>query len=133
MIFADKMQQLPLCTPKIAQEIVSDIVVLLPDHSQTGARVLGDSHSLIDPALLPDRDHLAPLYRQQRLTVPPASIEEHYSDWTRLTRELSRNGGAAPITIELNVLRQLAEAIRGANGAITVGVEDVRALPLRDE
>jgi uncharacterized 2Fe-2S/4Fe-4S cluster protein (DUF4445 family) len=105
-------------------KVVSDIVVCLPDRSQTGARVLGDSHSLIDPALLPDRDHLAPLYRQQRLTVPPASIEEHYSDWTRLTRELSRNGGAAPITSELSVLRQLAEAVRAANGDVTVGVEE---------
>jgi len=105
-------------------KVVSDIVVRLPDRSQTGARVLGDSHSLIDPALLPDRDHLAPLYRQQRLTVPPASIEEHYSDWTRLARELSRNGGAAPISSELGVLRQLAEAVRGAKGAITVGVEE---------
>ena len=105
-------------------KVVSDIVVHLPDRSQAGARVLGDSHSLIDPALLPDREHLAPLYRRQRLTVPPASIEEHYSDWTRLTRELSRNGGAAPITSELGVLRQLAEAVRAANGAITVGVEE---------
>jgi hypothetical protein len=41
-------------------------VVRLPDRSQTGARVLGDSHSLIDPGLLPDRDHLAPLYRRQQ-------------------------------------------------------------------
>jgi uncharacterized 2Fe-2S/4Fe-4S cluster protein (DUF4445 family) len=113
-------------TPALAcqTKVVSDIVVHLPDRSQTGARVLGDSHSLIDPRRLPDRDHLAPLYRQQRLTVPPASIEEHYSDWTRLTRELSRNGGAAPITSELSVLRQLAEAVRAPNGDITVGVEE---------
>ncbi len=57
--------------------------------------MLGDSHSLIDPALLPDRDHLSPLYRHLRLTVPPASIEEHYSDWTRLIREMSRNGNGS--------------------------------------
>ena len=78
--------------------------------------MLGDSHSLIDPGLLPDREHLTPLYRQRRLTVPPASIEEHYSDWTRLTRELNRGNGGLPVASELAVLRQLAEAVRAANG-----------------
>jgi uncharacterized 2Fe-2S/4Fe-4S cluster protein (DUF4445 family) len=114
-------------------KVTSDIVVRLPDRSQTGARVLGDSHSLIDPGLLPDRDHLAPLYRYQHLTVPPASIEEHYSDWTRLTRELSRQGGAAPIMTELTVLRQLAEAVRASDGNITVATEESAAgLRVRD-
>ena len=108
-------------------------MVRLPDRSQTGARVLGDSHSLIDPGLLPDRDHLAPLYRYQQLTVPPASIEEHYSDWTRLTRELSRQGGAAPIMCELEVLRQLAEAVRASDGKITVATEEsASGLRVRD-
>lgn len=105
-------------------KITSDIVVRLPNRSQAGARVLGDSHSLIDSGLLPARDQLTPLYRLQRLTVPPASIEEHYSDWTRLTRELSRGGGPLPIASELPVLRQLAEAIREDAGRITVGTEE---------
>ena len=104
--------------------VTSDIVVRLPDRSQTAARALGDSHALIDAGLLPDRDHLTPLYRDLRITVPPASIEEHYSDWTRLTRELSRNSGAVPTTTQLSVLRQLAEAVRAADGNITVGVEE---------
>jgi uncharacterized 2Fe-2S/4Fe-4S cluster protein (DUF4445 family) len=104
--------------------VTSDIVVRLPDRSQTAARALGDSHALIDPRLLPDRDHLTPLYRDLRITVPPASIEEHYSDWTRLTRELSRNSGAVPIASQLPVLRQLAEAVRAADGNVTVGVEE---------
>ncbi len=105
-------------------KITSDIEVRLPDRSQTGALVLGDSHALIEPGLLPDREHLTPLYRQVRLMVPPASIEEHYSDWTRLTRELSRDGAPSPITSGITVLRQLAEAVRAANGEITVGAEE---------
>jgi uncharacterized 2Fe-2S/4Fe-4S cluster protein (DUF4445 family) len=104
--------------------VTSDLVVRLPDRSQTAARVLGDSHALIDPGLLPGRDHLTPLYRDRRITVPPASIEEHYSDWTRLTRELNFNSGTVPITSQLPVLRQLAEAVRAADGNITVGVEE---------
>jgi uncharacterized 2Fe-2S/4Fe-4S cluster protein (DUF4445 family) len=102
----------------------SDMVVRLPDRSQTAAHVLGDSHALIDPGLLPVRDCLSPLYRDLRITVPPASIEEHYSDWTRLTRELSRSGGAVPITCRLPELRQLAGTLRAAGGNVTVGVEE---------
>lgn len=119
-------------TPVLACQtrVVSDIVVRLPERSQAGARVLGDSHSLIDPSLLPDPGHLTPLYRQRRLTVPPASIEEHYSDWTRLTREMNRGNGGLPVAGELPVLRQMAEAVRIANGKVTIGVEE-SALGLR--
>jgi uncharacterized 2Fe-2S/4Fe-4S cluster protein (DUF4445 family) len=114
-------------------KIISDMEVRLPDRSQTGGLVLGDSHSLIEPGLLPDREHLTPLYRQQRLVVPPASIEEHYSDWTRLTRELSRHGVASAISSGIGVLRQLAEAVRAADGEVTVGVEEsASGLRVRD-
>ncbi len=111
-------------------KVISDIVVQLPDRSEQDARVLGDSHTLIDPGLLPDASHLTPLYRRRRIKVPPASIEEHYSDWTRLTRELNRGNGGLPVTSELTVLRQLAEKIRESDGALTVDVEE-SALGLR--
>jgi uncharacterized 2Fe-2S/4Fe-4S cluster protein (DUF4445 family) len=113
--------------------VTSDMVVRILDRSQTTARVLGDSHALIDPGLLPGRDCLTPLYHDLRITVPPASIEEHYSDWTRLTRELSRNRGAIPITCRLPELRQLAETLRAAGGNVTVGVEEsASGLRVRD-
>ena len=98
-------------TPVLAcrTKVTSDIVVHLPD-AQQGVRVLGDSQSLIDPALLPDRADLSPLYHQLRMTVPPATIEEHYSDWSRLVREINRRYGSIPVTCDLPVLRQLAAA-----------------------
>jgi uncharacterized 2Fe-2S/4Fe-4S cluster protein (DUF4445 family) len=112
-------------TPALAcqTKIKSDIVVHLPERRQ-GARVLGDSQSLVDPALLPDRDHLSPLYRQLRITVPPASIEEHYSDWTRLSRELNRGNGTHHIGCELTVLRRLAEELREHHGDVTIGLHE---------
>jgi len=63
-------------------KVVSDIVVRLPDRSQQGLRVLGDSHSLIDPKLLPTGT------ASRRCTEPAAGRaagfhREHYSDWTR--------------------------------------------------
>lgn len=111
-------------------KITSDIVVHLPERGQQDARVLGDSHTLVDPGLLPDTDHLTALYRRRRLKVPPASIEEHYSDWTRLTREMNRGNGGFPVTAELAVLRNLAENVRESDGALTVDVEE-SALGLR--
>ena len=116
-------------TPVLAcqTKVTSDIVVRLPDRGQPGARVLGDSHALIDPGLLPDRRHLTPLYHHRRLTVPPASIDEHYSDWTRLTREINRGNGGLPVAGELPVLRQLAEGLRVARGKVTIAVEESAA------
>jgi uncharacterized 2Fe-2S/4Fe-4S cluster protein (DUF4445 family) len=111
-------------TPVLAcqTKVRSDIVVHLPERQQ-GARVLGDSQFLVDPALLPDPAHLAPLYRQVQVTVPPASLEEHYSDWTRLVREINHES-AGPIACDLPLLRQLAAAVREADGLVTVGLEE---------
>jgi uncharacterized 2Fe-2S/4Fe-4S cluster protein (DUF4445 family) len=111
-------------------KVTSDIVVRLPNRSEQDARVLGDSHTLIDPGLLPDPNHLTPLYRRRRLTVPPATIEEHYSDWTRLTRELNGGNGSLPVTAELGILRRMAEDVRENDGALTVDMEE-SALGLR--
>jgi uncharacterized 2Fe-2S/4Fe-4S cluster protein (DUF4445 family) len=112
--------------------VTSDIVVRRPDRRR-GAQVVGDSHSLVDPDLLPDLDHLTPLYRQLRLNVPLASVEEHYSDWTRLVREISRSNGSLPVTCDLSVLRRLAERLRAADGKITVSFEEsVSELRVRD-
>lgn len=104
-------------------KVNSDIVVQLPD-SQQGARVMGDSLSLVDPSLLPDRQHLTPLYRRLQLTVPPASIEEHYSDWSRLVREINRGNGGLPASCDLAVMRRLAAVLREDAGKIAVDAEE---------
>ncbi len=121
-------------TPVLAcrTKVTSDIVVYLPDRRQ-GARVMGDSHALVDPALLPDREHLTPLYRRQRLTVPPASLEEHYSDWTRLVRELIPGNGTHAVGCGLAELRRLGTVIREQDGKLTVGInESESGLSVRD-
>ncbi|HKD84116.1 MAG TPA: ASKHA domain-containing protein [Terriglobales bacterium] len=114
-------RDLPLlaCQTKVR----SDIVVHLADRRQ-GARVLGDSQSLIDPRLLPDRSHLTPLYRHQHFSVPPASIEEHYSDWSRLVREINRGNGNLPADCDVAVLRTIAAALRESDGSVTIAVEE---------
>ena len=101
------------------QVVTSTLWCVFPSAREPPCAWLGDSHLLVEQDLLPDRGHLSPLYRIVRLTVPPASIEEHYSDWTRLTREL------AAVTARLSVpalfrAAQLADALREQDGKVTV-------------
>ena len=104
------------CQTKIRE----DIVVRVTKSLDASMRVLGDSSLLINQDLLPDREEFSPLYRTELLTVPPASIEEHYSDWQRLVRELIKETGAIPVSTSASVLRSLAEAVREQDGKITV-------------
>ena len=68
-----------------------DLVVHLPENRDAAMRVVGDSHFLVTRG-----SAAGPRQRSRRctgsrsITVPPASIEEHYSDWKRLVRELER-------------------------------------------
>jgi uncharacterized 2Fe-2S/4Fe-4S cluster protein (DUF4445 family) len=104
------------CQSKVGE----DLVVRLPETHDAALRVVGDSHFLISEDLLPDRERLTPLYRAEQLTVPPATIEKHYSDWLRLLRELNSHGDSLPARADLSVLRQLARALRAEQGKVTV-------------
>ncbi len=88
--------------------VQADLVVRVPKNRDTAMQVVGATH---EPP-----PELAPLYRPVRLNVPPATLDEHYSDWSRLTRELGR----AHVHADLNVLRGLAAALRADAGRITV-------------
>ena len=114
------------CQSKVRE----DLVVRLPESHDAALRVVGDSHFLISEDLLPDQQHLSPLYRVDQLTVPPATIEEHYSDWLRLVRGLS---GAVPIATDVAVLRKLAETLRTEDGKVAAVVaEDERGIRVLD-
>jgi uncharacterized 2Fe-2S/4Fe-4S cluster protein (DUF4445 family) len=114
-------------------KVESDLVVRLPEGNDTAMRVVGDSHFLVGEDVLPDRDSLAPLFRVVRLTIPPASIEEHYSDWKRLTRELARTEPGAAVQADLRLLRELAEAVREQDGKVTIGISGSGATPRIEE
>ena len=107
------------CQTKVA----SDLTIRIAEAHETSMRVVGDSHFLIGEEYLPDKDSLTPLYRAIKLIVPPASIEEHYSDWQRLVRELAKEIGQVPIGTGVWVLRDLADALRAADGKVTVLIQ----------
>lgn len=98
-----------------------DLAVRVPENRDAAMQVVGDSHFLTSDALLPERNRLLPLYRMERLTVPPASIEEHYSDWHRLVRALASE---LPVSAPVSVLRVLAGAVREQGGRVTVAAQE---------
>lgn len=104
-------------------QVRDDLVIRVRETHDSAMRVVGDSHFLIPAKFLPDRNLLSPLVRVERLRVPPASIEEHYSDWQRLVRALV-NGSETPVRTSLAVLRTLADRLRAADGYIEVVVKE---------
>lgn len=108
------------CQTKIREDMV---VRLKPKHDDT-MRVTGDSQSLISEDLLPEKEEISPLHGYRLLTIPPASIEEHYSDWQRLVRELTRGENGVAVTTDMQVLQVLAETLRAQDGKVTVTVRE---------
>ncbi len=117
------------CQSKVRE----DLVVRLPESHDAALRVVGDSHFLISEDLLPDQQHLSPLYRVEQLRVPPATIEEHYSDWLRLARGLTAQSGPMPVAVDVAVLRKLAQTLRAEEGKVAAVVaEDERGIRVLD-
>lgn len=104
--------------------IKKDLVVRIAETRDFAMRVLGDSHFLVNEDLLPEQEKLSPLFRVSHITVSPASIDEHYSDWARLCRELGRLHGNLTFSAPLTVMRELASALRSESGEITVLSEE---------
>lgn len=105
-------------------KVIEDLTVKLRQKRQAAMQAVGDSHFLINDEYLPDPNSLTPLFFSRQVTVPSASIEEHYSDWQRLVRELTRETGSVPVTTDIGVLRILADTLRAEDGRITVIVQE---------
>jgi uncharacterized 2Fe-2S/4Fe-4S cluster protein (DUF4445 family) len=110
----------PACQTKIGE----DATVRIPERQDLAMEVVGDSRFLTGVAGLPEAGALSPLFHYLPLTVPPASIEEHYSDWLRLIRELERAACSPPIAAGLGVLQGLAQTLRAQDGRVVVGLEE---------
>jgi uncharacterized 2Fe-2S/4Fe-4S cluster protein (DUF4445 family) len=104
--------------------IIRDATVYLPDRRELAMRAVGNSQFLVDKSLLPQAGRLSPLYQVVPLKVPPASLEEHYSDWSRLVRALRGTRGGLGVRTSLATLRGLAGALRAQDGWITVAIEE---------
>jgi uncharacterized 2Fe-2S/4Fe-4S cluster protein (DUF4445 family) len=105
-------------------KIRGDLTILIKKSRDATMQVVGDSSMLVGEDILPEREEISPIRRAEKLTIPPATIEEHYSDWARLTQELCRRSGPIPVCTRLSVLRGLAAALREQDGKVTVSVQE---------
>ena len=104
----------------------SDIVVDVPDPSGRFGGQFGDEDSmeLIDPALLPAPEDRRPLTEKINICVPPPQKADGLSDLDRLTRTLQPRLGKGDILFPLSVVRQVADALRAADGNVTVTITE---------
>ena len=105
-------------------KVTGDLTIRLRQDRSSSLQVVGDSHLLISEDLLPSHEEISPLYRIIQLTVPTATIDEHYSDWQRLLRELTRELGSTSISTDLHVLRNLAATVRKDDGKVTITLQE---------
>jgi uncharacterized 2Fe-2S/4Fe-4S cluster protein (DUF4445 family) len=118
-----------------------DVAVEAPDRTARGRGQFSDDEGLdlIDPALLPAPEDSRPLAEKICLSVSPPQKADGLSDLDRLTHALSpffspsrqktraecdEGGGGKKVSIlyALPAIRQLADALRAAEGKVTVTV-----------
>jgi len=110
--------------------VEDDILVFVPEESRAGKQVVSkaarDIHIEHNPAI-----------KLYYVEVDPPTFEEPTGDFERVCRGIERDYGLSDLTIDLFALRQLPNALRDGNWAVTVSVwndkEVVRVQPGKKE
>ncbi|MEN6317724.1 MAG: ASKHA domain-containing protein [Syntrophaceae bacterium] len=101
----------------------SDVVIEVTDQAgRFGGQFTDDGMELIDPVLLPTPEEWQPLTKKINIHVPPPQKADGLSDLDRITRALKQRLGQKEVIFPLAVISQLADALRSANGDVTVTV-----------
>ena len=98
------------------------VTVEVPEPVGREAGQFGDSAEdrfLIRHELLPQKWEFDPLAVKWLLEVPPPQIEGGLSDLDRFVRAIQRQWGPEDVICPLPVIRNLADALRAANGTVT--------------
>lgn len=107
------------CQSKVAEDITVDIP---PEIQERKLKVAGMGQEVTDRlvGLVQDID---PMLKEIALELSPPSIEDSVSDLDRLNRGLKKQGcDVERLNVGLNVMRQLAEAVRRQDWKLTVSV-----------
>lgn len=81
-----------------------------------------DETHLVHPELLPKEADLDPLAVKWLVSVAPPQLESGLSDLDRLTRAIQQQWGKLEVICSLQVLRQLADALREQDGRATATI-----------
>ena len=111
-------------------EVNDDILVFVPEESRAGKQIVSkaarDIHINSNPCV-----------KSYYVEMDKPTFEEPTGDFERVTNALEREHGVADLTIDIFALRQLADALREGEWAVTVSVWDdkevIRVLPGKQE
>lgn len=99
-----------------------EVVVDVPQSSagERGKFSDTDETHLVHPELLPKDFEYDPLATKWLVKVEPPQLEGGLSDLDRLTRAIQQDWGKLETTYPLSVIRKVADAVRAADGLVTV-------------
>jgi len=111
----------PACRTSIRD---CDVIIEVPDQAGRFGGQFSDEDGmeLVDPVLLPTPEDCLPLTERINICVPPPQKADGLSDLDRLTRALQQRLGQEDILFPPAVIRQLADALRAADGNVTVTI-----------
>lgn len=85
-----------------------------------------DDAFLIHHELLPKDIKLYPLTKKIKIVIPEPKLEDGLSDIDRLTRTIQKEIGEKEIIYPLEIIRNVADTSRAANGNVTITALDER-------
>jgi uncharacterized 2Fe-2S/4Fe-4S cluster protein (DUF4445 family) len=105
-------------------KVESNIVIAVPPESQLRGRThdldVSENRLCESAGLERKPSKLDPLVRKYSFRIDPATLESSLSDMTRLKQRLSELDGGQEYQMGLKVTRRLPEAVRDADGTVTV-------------
>ena len=130
-LYAEKYNFEPGARMSCACQVTGDVVIRVPEESQTRKQVVRKAAGLVRPITV---DAVMRLYYVE---LPAAQLKDHRGDWERLQDELRSVHGLDNLRVDLTVLRALQPALAAAGRGITVtvwhGQEVVRVQPGFDD
>jgi len=103
---------------------MGDITIQIPGQwIEDKQKILVSAEILESELIMPKKWEIEPVSRKYYLTVPPSTLDDNFSDFDRVTREVSRlmSRKKTPCC-ELDLLRELPSVLREKEGRVTVGV-----------
>jgi uncharacterized 2Fe-2S/4Fe-4S cluster protein (DUF4445 family) len=96
-------------------EVLSDVVVFVPEESRLGKQVVRKAGRRIDIAL-------KPAVKEYSVELPKPSLEDTLGDWERLQDGLRKSHGVESSTIDYHALLELQNTLRRGDWKATVTV-----------
>jgi uncharacterized 2Fe-2S/4Fe-4S cluster protein (DUF4445 family) len=102
-------------------EILDNMEVQLPEFQELSIESVSDARFIQDNINnLSGTYEIDPLIRMTEIRIPSPTLEDNYSDWSRIKREIQKRMGINDLDCGYSVLRKLAHTVRENQGYIGI-------------